>query len=489
MRRVRAVIVSLLLVGTAHAARSLVHRDFAVRTLPALMVAPRIGSKATAVVISAEPRPIQVRPTIDRTLQEREQLRHVARKQKGPAQLATLDQIAELSVKIATAKSGDRKERETAILDSHAVTQHGSFARYSKADRALARLAQWLAVDGRHDQAHAIYERLVARYPQSMHVAGAHLYFGERAFDRGDMTVAATHFEKVAALDSPLRPYARYKLGWVAFNAQEFPRALAHFEAVATTAIEPLRRAAASDAMRVFGYIGKPDKAFAFAEHLDKARAIELVRRLGEQYLDQGKAHDARVVYGELVKRESQKPQACLDQVSLLRATTQLGSRPDVIAAAEEAAGRVAQGGGMDCATEADALVGELAYGWHREHRNAHGDARALVRMWVVAAKLATTPERKAASARNCAIAVWQRAWQGTSANGWIEAAEVLATSKDTELASAEIDAWDNALRVARAGTPLAPDQLARVRAGLGRIGSPRAKSLLSSLDGTRTGN
>lgn len=481
MRRVRAVIVSLLLVGTAHAAPSLVHRDFAIRTLPALMVAPRIGAKATAVVISAEPRPIRVRPTIDRTLQEREQLRHVARKQHGLAQLGTLDQIADLSVQIATAKSGDRKERESAILDSNAVTQHGSFAKYGKADRALARLAQWLAVDGRHDQARAIYERLLARYPNSLHVVDAQLYFGEREFDQGDMAAAATHFEKVAAIDSPLRPYARYKLGWVAYNLQEFPRALQAFETVATTAQDPLRRAAASDAMRVYAEVGAADKAFAFAERLDKTRSLELVRRLGEHYLDQGKARDARTIFAELAKREPRAPQACLDQVSVLRASLQLGSRPDTITAAEDA-GRRVKTGGAECAKEADALVGELAEVWHREHRNAHGDARALVRMWTIAAQIATTPERKAASSRNCAIAVWQRAWQGASANGWIEAAEVLSASKDTELASSEIDAWDNALRVARAGTPLAPDQLARVRAGLGRIGTPRAKSLLATI-------
>lgn len=474
-----SLVIVALLATLAFAAPSLVHRDFAVKPLPTLALAPRIGARASTVVVSAEPTHKQ-RPAVDRSPQEREQLRRIASAQKGSQQVETLDRIAELSARIASANSGDRKQREIAIVDSIAVTQHASFAKLGKADRALSRLAQWLVGDGRHDQARAIYERLLASYPHSMHVADAQLYYGERAFEQGDMTAAAAHYEKVVAIDSPLKPYARYKLGWVAYNMQDFPRALQSFEAVATTARDPLRRAAASDAMRVYGHVGGHDKAFAFAERLDKARTLELVRRLGEQYLDQGKAREARAIFSELVKREPAAPQACLDQVSVLRAASVLGSRPDTIAAAEDAGKRV--GAGSECAKEADALVGELAYGWHREHRNAHNDARALVRMWTVAAQVATTPERRAASSRNFAIAVWLRAWQGTSASGWIEAAEVLATSNDAELASAEIDAWDNALRVARTGTPLAADQLSRVRAALGRIGTPRAKALLAAL-------
>ena len=137
--------------------------------------------------------------------------------------------------------------------------------------------------------------------------------------------------------------------------------------------------------------------------------------------------------------------------------------------------------GVVDCAIEADEIIGDLAMVWHVELGGKHGgDPREAIAMWERAVVAATTPGRRTAAVHDRAILLWAQAQRGGTAE-WIDAAEAMQSPDAGTVADAAIDAWDNAIRAAR-GARLDPALAARARAGLGKINSDRARILLASV-------
>lgn len=466
---------------TAAGKLNLVFRSWAPRALPALSDAPTTRRQAiTAAPLAA---PVQERrqilPALDSTLEQREQLRGQVTTQTGLDRVTTLDRIAELSLKISDRTPARRAE---ALEDSLAVVEASDFQSFAKADLALSRLALLQSQSNQAEDAGRTYARVLAEYPKSRALADAHVFLGDAAFARGDFTTATSHFERAAALASSLKLYARYKLGWTAFNSGEHQRALDQFQHVATKGRDPLRRAAASDAVRVYAEIGHPARALAFVDGLDRTRGQELARNLAETYQDQGKYAPARATWLAIARREKDASLACSDRTRAFAATVGLDNRADILRAASEL--RTAAAAGGACAAQVDQAIGEVAYAWHLERDRTNAEPSRILQMWSIAGQVATTPQRKAAIVRNVAIATWVAAASrgGSRAPQWIDAAVALEGSGQADLVSVSLDAWDNALRAARATRPLAPAQRARVRTALEKNGSQRALDLLTAL-------
>jgi tetratricopeptide (TPR) repeat protein len=144
---------------------------------------------------------------------------------------------------------------------------------------------------------------LVRDHPTHPLVASAYAMLADEAFEDGRFEAARELYEKVVVLGSDHKHYARYKLGWVAFNLDDGQGALAHWVSVATEArADPRQQAlvesAVSDCVIAYARVGRPERARAFFNHLDPSRTDELLRRLAEIYRQEGRPDDAARALG-----------------------------------------------------------------------------------------------------------------------------------------------------------------------------------------------
>lgn len=104
---------------------------------------------------------------------------------------------------------------------------------YERLDEVIYRLGRGLIEAGKGAKAVTLLERLVQNYPNSQYKPEAHLALGEFYFDKNIFTLAATNYNEVIAYeDYAFREYARYKMGWVHYNQQEWRKSIETFKAV-----------------------------------------------------------------------------------------------------------------------------------------------------------------------------------------------------------------------------------------------------------------
>jgi tetratricopeptide (TPR) repeat protein len=257
-------------------------------------------------------------------------------------------------------------------------------------------------------------------------------------------------------------------------------------EVVAATApggvVNPsLHSAALLDLTVVFVEVGVPATAIEYFERVEATRGLYWARTIAQSYADRGKPTQARIVYRELRTHETDPAHVCKASMGALRASLELGKRGEIAVdlAAFVPLARKADG---TCKLIADELLGQVAIAWHREMLDRLGDAREVIEVWRSALAMSTEPPRREAMLRNLAYAMWSHAAarRGDRPADWIAAAEALENAAERDAA---VDAYDNALRVARdPGRSLAPVVLAQIKGGLTRLGTPRAKTMLGSL-------
>ena len=78
---------------------------------------------------------------------------------------------------------------------------------------------------------------MVRKYPRSRFVASTHLALGEHFFETGSVAYAKQNYEKIINnfRNSPMHPYALYKLGWLYSDLTELEKAVETFRTVAMT--------------------------------------------------------------------------------------------------------------------------------------------------------------------------------------------------------------------------------------------------------------
>ncbi len=381
----------------------------------------------------------------------------------------------------ALADHPDLSRRDEALAIAAALVAGRDFAALPSADQVLHWYGVKLTAADRPAEARAMWLRLVKDYPQSTLVPDVYLGFGDQAFDAADLAGAEQFYRQVIQLPGAKRAsYARYKLAWVHFNLARFDQALDGFVEVARSAPEPLRRHAASDAVRAYAEIGKPDQALAFFQRLDRARAGELVLRLGELLLEQGKSADAAVVLRDAIPAVD-AASACRARLGLATAAQLIGNRAALLAAFAELA---AQPRPAPCSERAAELVTAVAYAWNVEHLTLKSGPTDAIAAWGFAEALATTPAQRREAAHAQAELLWQRAAFASDALAWIAAGDAFhhaAAVGDPGADGIAIDAWTNAVRLSAAVG-------AQLRAGVAAIAArpgpaqARARALLAGL-------
>jgi hypothetical protein len=145
---------------------------------------------------------------------------------------------------------------------------------------------------------------------------------------------------------------------------------------------------------------------------------------------------------------------------------------------------------GGDCRLAADHALGQRAI--HGDRHGCMSSEDETYTAWLVAAAVATTPDRRDAELRNRGQLLWARAanLEDSQMQSWIAAATAFeqaaaAAPHDAHLATLAVDAWDNAMRTIRTSAARRDDVRA-IAAGLERardgLAGKRAAQLLARL-------
>jgi len=264
------------------------------------------------------------------------------------------------------------------------LTNNDAFRSWPKMDVALFYYGYMLQGGNYLKEARATYDKLLKNYPQSKYVPAAHLAFADYYFEAGQLADAEARYKQVLKFPrSPSYWYAMYKLGWIHLNQARFLDALDTFSQVATATRSDkqhavLHRAAKKDVVRAYAETGKPDKALAFFQRIDKARAFDMLETLADHYLAQGKSDRAIYTLRELMKLQPRNKHVCMWQYDVANATLSLqgaGYRDKVeeienlvkVWSAVRAAKSLPAPEAQECHDNAAAMSGELARMYHSE--------------------------------------------------------------------------------------------------------------------------
>jgi hypothetical protein len=200
-------------------------------------------------------------------------------------------------------------------------------------DEALNRFAFVLTSERRTADAAIVYRRIVDEHPASSHYAGAAIALGDTLFESTTLAPAAALYDKArhhAKANASLRAYATYKLAWTELNLARPRDAYARFvEVTAIAGSDPqtvlLVREARKDLVRAYASFGSLAGAHDAFEKVAPTQGIEMLERLGDMWLDQGRSLDAIGVFDELARRSPFDPRQCDWQLQTVRASDVAG--------------------------------------------------------------------------------------------------------------------------------------------------------------------
>lgn len=179
----------------------------------------------------------------------------------------------------------------------------------------------------------AMFSRLVKEHPRSRFIPDALLAKGEFFFNNRRIVEAIAVFQKVARYkNSPLAPYANYKIGWCYLNLKRYRMALSKFVEVSRgkRGGKNLIQAARKDVVRAYTHIGRPDKAYNFFHNVAKGRpriSKMMFVLLGTMYYAQGKNVDCIKVFQMARKRWPRDKNRCQWATTIVDATINIGNK------------------------------------------------------------------------------------------------------------------------------------------------------------------
>ncbi|MCA9618213.1 MAG: tetratricopeptide repeat protein, partial [Myxococcales bacterium] len=301
-------------------------------------------------------------------------------------------------------------------------------------DEVLYFLAVELELANRPAAASDAYQRLLRSHPGSHLAAPSKLALAERAFalardHEGDWDEARRRYEAALAdPQAPLAPYARYKLGHVAWNQGRPGEAAALFAAVLAALPEGPRsglgRAAERDLLRAFAQGGDVAEAWRFFDALPQAPVVRWLEEVGRSLMDLGRHSQALVLYATLLER-GPAAHHCAYRAAIARATS--GELPDdkaaIVAALEALVASQAEVQGRSaaetasCRRDAAVLVADTAMAFHfeavgRPDRPGTGDEATLLaarRLYEQLAAIDATASPLVAQAENAAAGLAER--------------------------------------------------------------------------------
>ena len=218
---------------------------------------------------------------------------------------------------------------------------------YRRNDTVLYQLARAYEIGGRTDEALAVLNELVTRYPDTAVVDEVQFRRGEMLFLRKSYNDAEMAYREVVEYGDASRFYEQslYKLGWSQFKLAWYEDSLSPFfelldlklagveigegdERLAT--LKRAERELVEDTFRVlsisFSYIEGADSIDAFLARRGLPKYTYIIySNLGDLYLEQERYQDAAETYEAFVTQDPYHPKAPVLQVQVIEAYQQGG--------------------------------------------------------------------------------------------------------------------------------------------------------------------
>ncbi|HTT70480.1 MAG TPA: tetratricopeptide repeat protein [Anaeromyxobacteraceae bacterium] len=283
------------------------------------------------------------------------------------------------------------------------------FPQYPRLDEVVFFLGENLWKQNRRREALEAYKVLITRFPKSKFVPDAWMAFGEHYFDsaeKGDrkesLKKALESYKRAAAYqESSVYGYAIYKQAWVHYNLGAFGEALDLFRAVIffgdlpTSTVAPdkklaLAREARKDYVRTYSHVGDPRAAFDDFARVGGKDARDMLKSLAGLYFDEGKDHDAILVYHGLIAAEPASPEAPLFQGRIVTCAGRMGKKDlavqqatrfvEMLKESEKRGGDdKAKQSLADARKDAENTLRTLAVQYHAEFKKTREDAVAAL--------------------------------------------------------------------------------------------------------------
>jgi TolA-binding protein len=224
------------------------------------------------------------------------------------------------------------------------------FADYPRLDEVLYIMAFNQYEAGKTKDAIDNYSQLIRQYPKSEYVSDSYLALGEHYFKGNDLPKATKAYSKAydKGIEDKRRSvynYARYKLAWCDYNAQEFAKALDKFKAVVAEENKAsgkkgeesgpkgvqLKREALNDMVLTYSHLDATKEAYDYLKkEAGQQEAYRLVGKLAAVYKNEGK-HALEVdTLRMLINIDPDNTQAPDYQSAIVLAYSNLGDRPAV---------------------------------------------------------------------------------------------------------------------------------------------------------------
>ncbi len=227
-----------------------------------------------------------------------------------------------------------------------------SYPDYRRNDTVLYQLARAYEIGGRTDEALAILDTLVGRYPATPLIDEVQFRRGEMLFLRKNYDDAEVAYREVVRYGNESRFYEQslYKLGWSEFKLAKYEDSLGPFFELLDRKISDIdigegeerlqglsraERELVEDTFRVlsisFSYMEGAESIGDFlASRGNPGYSYAVYRNLGDLYLEKERFQDAAVTYESFVKQDPYHAKAPLLQVEVIEAY-KLGGFPSLV--------------------------------------------------------------------------------------------------------------------------------------------------------------
>jgi len=191
---------------------------------------------------------------------------------------------------------------------------------------------------GHRDEAVALYEDFVKKFPDSRYIPDALFRIGEHYFNPpvNDLESAIEIYQKVLAYtDSPKYDEALYRLGWAYYKLSEYPQAIAYFTLLA----DDLNRARKLDPENVvtnpslaeesieyigisfLDFIGATGASDYIAQLGGRPYGIDILRQIGDIYMSVKEEYDNAIhAYRLLLRMYPKAPEAPVARAKIAEA-------------------------------------------------------------------------------------------------------------------------------------------------------------------------
>lgn len=175
------------------------------------------------------------------------------------------------------------------------------------------------------------FRKLLQQFPESQYVPDALLAYAEHSYDNREFSAALKLYQRITEYkDSPVRPYAIYKIGWVYLNLRQYRQAMNQF--LMTLRLpgikDNLRNEARRDIVRTFTHVGKVEEARGFFRKVAGEENVKwMMVMLGDVYYSQGKNEEAIHIYDECLRTWPRDEDRCKWTLALVDAAINLGDK------------------------------------------------------------------------------------------------------------------------------------------------------------------